>query len=397
MAHIQKKGQKGKNLRYEVRWRDQHGKHRTKGGFRIKAEAEDFMATVSTSARRGGTYYDPKQGDIIFRACAAEWLATRDRLKPRTRSDYGRMLAEGSAIDARFGSLPIGSITRQQIRDWVGEMKGQGLAASTIRNRFYLVSAVLSSAVNDQNITSNPCDQRKVLPSARSQDQYNDERLFLSAEQIERLADQLDFPWRLAILLTAYCGGLRAGELAGLQVGDLNLRQQQLSVRRTLVSVNGKLTVDQPKTKQSRRTVPLPIADEVRAHLAAHPRASDPRAWVFPWIGRGRDARLDWDQPMRHGTFYRNVFKPAVASAGLPAALRFHDLRHSFASIRVHEGWSAQQVSAWMGHTNVVTTLSIYTHLFEPDNDDVVRKLQTDRQDTLSHRTGGDNVISLRR
>lgn len=97
---------------------------------------------------------------------------------------------------------------------------------------------------------------------------------------------------------------------------------------------------------------------------------------------------------MRHGTFYAGTFKEALRAADL-SGVRYHDLRHTFASLRAQEGWSAQQVAEWMGHANVVTTLSIYTHLFRPDADDTLKKLKAARSATRF--VDASNVVPMRR
>lgn len=71
---------------------------------------------------------------------------------------------------------------------------------------------------------------------------------------------------------------------------------------------------------------------------------------------------------MRRSNFYARVFQPATREAGL-AGLRFHDLRHTFASLKAAQGYSAREVSAWMGHGSVRFTLDTYTHLFPVDDD----------------------------
>jgi integrase len=84
---------------------------------------------------------------------------------------------------------------------------------------------------------------------------------------------------------------------------------------------------------------------------------------------------LDWTQPLRHPTFYKAVFRPAVLRANkiagetvLPPDLKFHSLRHSYASLCGHGGISVRQVAEWMGHANATTTEHIYTHVYKQAN-----------------------------
>ena len=97
---------------------------------------------------------------------------------------------------------------------------------------------------------------------------------------------------------------------------------------------------------------------------------------------------LDWTQPLNHAAFYKAVYRPAVLranrltpTAALPPALKFHALRHTYASLCVAAGVPPLQLSRFMGHAKVTTTLAIYTHLFEDDHADAMAALGAmDRQ-----------------
>lgn len=154
----------------------------------------------------------------------------------------------------------------------------------------------------------------------------------------------------------------------------------------------------------------------LRDYLAAHPRRDDPTAPLFcsmtlkPSKPTGRRATdidgnrtvptateslaalsadeaaqrlvLEWSQPYRHQTFYKAVFRPAVTrtnrlgGAVLPPALKFHALRHTYASLCVAAGIPPLQISRFMGHAKVTTTLAIYTHLFDDDHAETMAALE---------------------
>jgi integrase len=108
---------------------------------------------------------------------------------------------------------------------------------------------------------------------------------------------------------------------------------------------------------------------------------------------------LDWDEPIRHQTFYKAVFRPAVTRANrlggptpvLPPALKFHALRHTYASLCVAAGISPLQLSRFMGHAKVTTTLSIYTHLFDDDHAETMAALAA-----MSRPVSDSNVVPMR-
>ena len=147
-----------------------------------------------------------------------------------------------------------------------------------------------------------------------------------------------------------------------------------------------------PKSGKPRiEPVPIPsaLADALVDYVALHPRGEEADAPFWP--GRkivalnrnGARSAIDYDQPWTPAVFYKRLFKPAVVAAGLPSALRPHDLRHSFASMCASDGVPAAQIAVWMGHGNEVITRTIYMHLF--------------REDTTQHRAARDAGYSPRR
>ncbi|WP_231386922.1 tyrosine-type recombinase/integrase [Gordonia polyisoprenivorans] len=107
---------------------------------------------------------------------------------------------------------------------------------------------------------------------------------------------------------------------------------------------------------------------------------------------------LDWTSPVRHENFYKAVFLPAIlranrdtGSRALPPALKFHALRHTYASLCVAAGIPPLEIARFMGHAKVTTTLSVYAHLFEDNHTDAMPALAA-----MSVPTTGENVVRLR-
>lgn len=375
---------------YRGEWRRGDGTIDGKAGFTTRKAALTYAVQQEHEAKNN-PHHNPRKGKAVFRDVADEWLDSRRDLKDTTAAAYREALApttEATAkrhkalrdlrIDTVFGGYPVNAITREQISQWVGRMQKAGKSPSATRNAYFLVRQVLGHAVADGRIDANPADYVK-LPTAHNTGTggaVDDPSQFLDAEQVAALVDATPWPYNV-LVNTAAWSGLRAGELAGLQVADLELpaarnRPGALRVERTVARIGRELHYVTPKTKGSRRRVPLPpdATELLRDYLAERKRRNeptDPTAPLFPACGLStpppstsakkaapakaradrqalalaaltvEDAEnrleLDWSSVLRHGTFYKAVFRPAVLRANadgadLSPALHFHGLRH---------------------------------------------------------------------
>ncbi|OFB38362.1 integrase [Mycolicibacterium sp. (ex Dasyatis americana)] len=420
---------------YVARWYSADGREHSKR-FRTKKAAEAHE-TEANYRKQHGVEFDPKRGAVTFRDTASVWLASRVDLKPRTLRGYREMLAPAAerrgdmrhlGIDAVFGGYPVNAITRDEIQQWVNRLSAAGKKPSTVRHAYFVVRQVLRQAVHDHRIPANPADNVK-LPSEHSANGGNagvvdDPAQFLTPTQIAALVDATPWPYNVYVHVAAW-SGLRAGELCGLQVSDVDLpdpnlpiantRPGLLRVERTVIRDGGLLAYDTPKTRASRRRVPLTAETTalLRDYLRLHPQADKPDAPLFPAFRltaapattpprkRGTEpphwrvvadrqadtlaalsvpeaeARLvlDWAAPLRHLNFYKAVFRPAVLRAkrlhpnNAPArGFKFHSLRHTYVSLCVAAGIPPLEISRFVGHSKVTTTLNIYAHLFEDDH-----------------------------
>jgi integrase len=415
--------------RFQATWHENGVKHTET--FDTKEQAEDKLDSVKKLLAQGKSPSSLRElGRQPFGVVASQWLASRHDLKPRTRAEYANLLADKAfdlSIAKTFAHRPVNSITRADITKWIGALTKAGKSASTVRHHFYVVSAVLGQAVADNRLISNPCDHVK-LPTDRTESHsvgsVDDPDTFLTPTHVAALVAATPAPFNTFVHLAAW-SGLRAAELAGLQIRDFirNGNGAHLAVERTVIDVNGTLTYDTPKTKGSRRRVPLTVetSDLLSNHIENHPQAHDPTAPLFPAVtlipskptGKKRQAdeptalealaalsvdeaaerlQLDYSQPLRHSTFYKSVFRPAVIrSQILPPDLTFHSLRHTYASLCVAAGIPPLEISRFMGHSKVTTTLTIYSHLFPSDHSDAMTALAAMNAPT------GDNVVPMRR
>jgi integrase len=240
---------------------------------------------------------------------------------------------------------------------------------------------VFEAAIQAGVLLRNPAADIRV-PRSRTR-----EMQFLSAAEVERLADAIDPPYGLLVRLAAYTG-LRAGEIVALRIKRLDLLRGMVRVVESASEVGGRLLIGPTKT-YANRTVRLPrfLRDELAASLAE--RRSDLDAFLFTAARGG---------PLRHNNFYQRRFCPALRRAGLPATVRFHDLRHTCAALLIAQGAHPKAIQAHLGHSSIQVTMDRYGHLFPDALDHLADRLDAARATARTDpaRTGrGEGVAIL--
>jgi integrase len=295
-----------------------------------------------------------------------EWLTTnRDEWRPSTRRSY-RGAVDGYLVPA-FGPLRVEQLTPAVIQRWLTAHKAEHGA----RRRIVIAHAVLRSALADarrlQIVAVNAAELVKVpKPTARPIMPLTVEQaaMFLKAAGQHRLS---------ALFTVALACGLRLGEATGLRWEDVDLETGEVRIRQQLQVVDKRLVLQELKTEKSRRTLVLPdvCLTVLRTHrtrqleerLKAGPRWVD-TGLVFTTYrtyreGRGLSRRVGAGLHPRNVT---RVLDALLATAKLPH-VRFHDLRHSAASLLIASGVELVEVSKLLGHSELRITADLYTHL----------------------------------
>jgi integrase len=223
-----------------------------------------------------------------------------------------------------------------------------------------VLGQILASAVDGGRLA------RNVAAGVKPPKVQRREMHFLTAVQVEVLADAIEEPYSVLIRFAAYTG-LRPCELVALKVGRLDLLRCSVRVAEAAPEVAGQLEWGGVKTHEA-RTVRFPrsLAEEVGAYLADRPHGPDDLVFTAPRGG-----------PLRESKFVPSRFKPALTEASrrimaagtdacgvLPEGLRSYDLRHTCASLLIAQGASVKAVQAHLGHATASITLDTYGHLF---------------------------------
>jgi integrase len=325
--------------------RSVYGKTRTE----TKEKMAEVLKEAETKARlQPGRDYRTL-GDFF-----TVWLANvGPSVKPNTITYYRGYIRR---YTEDLAPLHPSKLKAHHLQQLYAKLLEQGLSPHTVRHLHVVLHRAFDSGVRQGVFLQNVCDQVDAPRVPHKEMQYfspEQARAFLKAAEGERLQ---------ALFVLALATGMRQGELLGLCWGDIDLDRGLIYVRHNLQRYNGAYVMGDPKTKASkRRTFISPMVVEA---LAAHRERQDlmraavkqePQPWdlVFTTI-HGR--------PIQNARLVHAHFEPLILKAGVPR-IRFHDLRHTAATLLLEAGINPKVVSEMLGHSSVNITLSLYAHV----------------------------------
>jgi integrase len=253
--------------------------------------------------------------------------------------------------------LHVGDVTVAKVRAWhTSAAKTPGPTA--LAQSYRLLRAILSVAVTDEVIATNPCKLRTAGTPKPARPSRS-----LTVAEVRALASAVPKRYR-ALVLVLSLGGLRFGEATALRRADVLDGGARLEVERSVRYLNGRWLVGEPKTDAGRRTVALPGA--VSTALAQHLDRFVPdggEALVFGTATGSYLARSNWN----------DTFRRAVESCDLPA-VRTHELRHTGATLAAGTGATTKELMRRMGHSSPAAAL-IYQHAADERDGEIARAL----------------------
>ena len=323
--------------------------HRAPSTFEAKVDAEAWLAAERrlmqndewspSKSRRAKVVRSTE----MFGPYAEAWLEQRE-LKPRTRALYRRLLDR--FILPAFAEVSLRDITPQVVRTW---HSGLDSSRPTQRAHTYsLLRSILSTAVTDEILASNPCRVRGAGSAKRVR---SIEPATLG--ELEVLLEKIPAPYRALVLIGAWCG-LRFGEVSELRRKDVDLEAKTIHVKRGVVRIGKEVTVGKPKNIAGVRDIAVPphLLPILEQHLKEHV-ALGREALLFPSV-------KDPDVQVHTNTLRRHWLKARLA-AGRPD-LRVHDLRHTGAVLAAQSGATLAELMSRIGHSTPQMALR-YQHV----------------------------------
>lgn len=345
---------------WRARYRDADGREHARH-FALKRDAQRWLDEVTASVVTG-RYVDPRAGAVTWDEWTELWSGRQ------SWADGTREAAQTAVQSVPWRSQAIATVKPSHVQAWVAAETRRGLAPSTVRTRLNYVQMALRAAVLDRVIPSNPAETVKAPRVRRAEAMMH----VLTVEQIrDVLAAAGDFRPLVEVCLFA---GLRLGEAAGLQVGDVQFLARAIDVRRQVQGATNTAAKLVPPKYGSERTIYVP--GELTAALSAHiarMSLSGPGEQLF----RTPLGHL-WQRNSAGGEWRR-----IRESAGLPGDVTLHTLRHTFASNLIASGCDVVTVQRALGHSQPSITLNVYSHLW-PSAEDRTRAATADFMDSVA-------------
>lgn len=348
------------NVRYDAGCDPLTGarKQKKKRGFKTKKDAEKFLNEQLNAIDRG-SYFEPK--DITIAEYVDYWLENyaRPNSAARTIEGYNYMITQH--IKPAFGHMKMEKLQPYHLQEYYaqklssGKLDGGGLSATSVKHQHRLISKMLKDAVKWQFISRNVAQAVSPPKTKKIEMQIWD------SNQIKQFLQAASSSVYYSIYLTTVYSGMRRGEVLGIRWQDVNLEDNILYVKQSLQPVKKVgLVFKEPKSGKGRSISITPsLSKELRKvykQQLEHKLLLGPDYHDFDLVFAQRNGN-----PIQPSEMARN-FRKVIEGTNLPY-IRFHDLRHTHASLMLQQGIHPKVVSERLGHSTIGITMDTYTHV----------------------------------
>ncbi|MDF2883822.1 MAG: integrase family protein [Clostridiaceae bacterium] len=364
-------------------------KKKEKGGYRTKPEAETALRNAMYEYENGG-YLQPKA--TTFMEFSMDWLNNYVN-KMRKISTYNRYKELINKYLTTIGGMSIVDIQAYHIEQLLLKNK-ENISGATLQAIYTIINTIMTRAVKLKIIKDNPCKyierpkRDKFTPDTLEIEEI---KLVLNALDLNNIYDYMFYiGFKITIEL-----GLRRGELGGLEWKDIDFKENLINIRNNLIYSNGHVLISTPKTDESNRSIY--VSNEILDLLKIlyDKKEENKKDYgefyeVNTFEGKDYDLVMVWQNGKYiHPMYYLNKLKKTLKKAGINKDIRFHDLRHTNATLLISQGIDFKTVQNRLGHRDINTTLNIYSHVNKE-----MQKKATDKLSKILNKKGGKSVAN---
>ncbi len=360
-----------KNNRYFIvlNFKGSDGKNKTKWfktGLTVhgnKRRAEEMLREKLKEYKDNENFSESSQ--ILFADYAESWLVRKkDQVQLSTWESYSMYVTKHIVPYFRQLNLTLDQVRPIHISNYYdlklksGRCDGQGgLSVRSVRSHSLIIQEVLEDAVIKELLPRNPA-RYVPIPKRERKEQKG---VFLDAEQANKLLEAFRGHHLQPLVYVTLNYGLRRSEVLGLRWSAIDFENNTLRIEHTVVKNVTIVEKDTNKTAASNRIYTL--LPEIRELLLEIKAQQDRNRKFFGDTYQDSDYVFTWpDGKLYHPQCVTDAFQKVLRNHGLPK-MRFHDLRHSTASILYDKGWDLKDIQIWLGHADIETTGNIYTHI----------------------------------
>jgi integrase len=347
-------------------WRAQISSNGKRFGktFKKKADAQDWLRKTINQLETG---LDIEGGKLTLAQYLPVWLKNcKASLRSSTVEQYHQIYRDH--ILPNIGKIQLKDLRLAQIERLYTDLLGSGVSARTVKMVHSVLHKALERSVAYGHLGRNPARGASLPRYTHS------EMKVLDADQAHQFLIAAQGSRYEALYYLAIHTGMRQGELFGLKWTDLNWNRGELKIQRQVKREPGQgWTFADPKTKKGRRTIKL--GDTILKLLRTHKTNQDVEKSLMGsrWKENGLILPSSIGTPSNPSNMWKDYLK-VLKKAGLPR-IRFHDLRHTAASLMLNNGIPLIAVSNTLGHSKPSTTLDIYGHLYQETQADIARAM----------------------
>ena len=326
---------------------------------KTKREAQEKLSKLQ-SQKLDGSLLNVE--NITFGECLDRWLNDSARLTVAPSTYHRYSVAVRVHVKPALGSIQLAKLSAAHIQNAYSQMDEAGKPAATREYCHSMIRRALNVAVKWRLIPFNPCagvdaprvERKEIEP--------------LSAEHALKLLETSKSHRLHAVFVVSIGTGMRQGEVFGLQWENVDLENGVIAVRHNLEEIQGRLRLKTPKSKSGKRSIELPktVVSALWDHRA--------RMMTEGFAG-GSYVFVDVNgNPLRKSNFDRQVWKPIRKAAEIPE-VRWHDQRHTHATMLLEQGVHPKVVQERLGHSSIRLTLDTYSHVMPSLQKDAAEKL----------------------